>query len=181
MKWQRAPRNNISLYFRQKDPIRNAHTPSMWHEEFTLPEKKGQFLFESFLNQVKAPPPTSHSRKDGKTNDYNRLFAFFLSPEEHKEQGLWQAPLFGCSASKETAPAGEMKVGGGEGQGALKNGECVGGGVGCLECQEGHGDGRWWGRSHPHCHNPCRVELRAHQHKDKLSQGEFHRQEESVT
>lgn len=27
----------------------------------------------------------------------------------------------------------------------------------------------------------CRVELRAHQHKDKLSQGEFHRQEESVT
>lgn len=27
----------------------------------------------------------------------------------------------------------------------------------------------------------CRVELRAHQHKDKLSQGEFHGQEESVT
>lgn len=50
-------------------------------------KKKTQFLFESFLNQVKAPPPTSHSRKDGKTNDYNRLFAFFLSPEEHKGQG----------------------------------------------------------------------------------------------
>lgn len=33
----------------------------------------------------------------------------------------------------------------------------------------------------PLCHNPCRVELRAHQHKDKLSQGEFHGQEESVT
>lgn len=161
-------------------PIYNAHTPSMWHEEFTLSEKS-RIPFWVPFEPGQSPPPTSHSRKDGKTNDYNRLFAFFLSPEEHKEQGLWQAPLFGCSASKETAPAGEMKVGGGEGQGALEKRECVGGGVGCLGCQEGHGDGRWWGWSRPHCHNPCRVELRTHQHKDKLSQGEFHGQEESVT
>lgn len=133
--------------------MHNAHTPSMWHQEFTLSKKPNSSL-SPFWTRSK-PPPTSPSRKDGKTNDYNRLFAFFLDPEKHKEQGLWQAPLSGRSASKETAPAGEMKVGG-VGQGGQENGECVGagGGVVCVGCQEGHGDGRWWGRSRPRCHNP---------------------------
>lgn len=107
--------------------MHNAHTPSMWHQEFTF-SKKPNSSPSPFWTRSK-PPPTSPGRKDGKTNDYNRVFAFFLGPEKHKEQGLWQAPLFGCPASEETAPAGEMKVGG-VGQGGQENGGSVGVGGG---------------------------------------------------
>lgn len=145
----------------------NAHTPSMWHQEFALSKKSLIPPWVLFWTRSK-PPPTRPSRKDGKTNDYNRLFAFFLGPEKHKEQGLWQAPLSGCSASEETAPAGEMKVWGGcvwdrEDRrmesvwgwcGGMGWWVCVWGLVRGGGCQEGRRDGRWWGRSRPRCHNP---------------------------
>lgn len=111
--------------------MHNAHTPSMWHQEFTLSKKPNSSL-SPFWTRSK-PPPTNPSRKDGKTNDYNRVFAFFLGPEKHKEQGLWQAPLFGRSASKETAPAGEMKVGG-VGQGGQGEWRVCGFGLGGVVC-----------------------------------------------
>lgn len=88
----------------------NAHTLGMWHQEFTFSKKPNSLLCRFWTGSK--PPPTGPGRKDGKTNDYNRVFAFFLGLEKHKEQGQWQAPLFGCSASEETAPAEEMKVGG---------------------------------------------------------------------
>lgn len=82
------------------------HTHQAWDIKNSLSVKKSPVPAWVPFEPGQSPPPTSPSRKDGKTNDYNRLFAFFLDPEEHKEQGLWQAPLFGRSASKKTAPAG---------------------------------------------------------------------------
>lgn len=77
------------------------------------------------------------------------------------------------------------------GQGGQKNGECVvwWNGVVCV-CVEGAGMGGVKRAAEMAgdedgpalaAITQCRVELRAHQHKDKLSQGEFHGQEESVT
>lgn len=34
------------------------------------------------------PQPTGPGKKDGKINDYNGVFAFFLDSEKNKEQGL---------------------------------------------------------------------------------------------
>lgn len=86
MKWKRAPRNNISLYFRQKEPIRNAHTPSMWHEEFTLPEKTPNSFLSPFWTRSKPPHPQATAERMGKLMTTIDCLHFSWAPKNTKNK-----------------------------------------------------------------------------------------------
>ena len=91
------------------------------------------------MKQVKLQTAEGPGKKDGKINDYNGVFAFFLHAEKTKHKASDKLHyLVVLLARRQLLLKRSKRVSGGREQ----EGQGWAGGSGGPGCQEGHGDGR---------------------------------------